>query len=163
MFNETPTLFGPSIIETKKLNRETLFKILVHAFKNIELTDLVSMLYSKVDAIIDFNKLCEGQRTGTNISLLFNPHRLDTATNKSKSILESFQDEKYIDGLARALLAMYENNNKLSARALFKTALGIGVQDVQYVNEFLPYVARGIYKAYGAKKYLIHVLAGVDV
>ena len=51
-------------------------------FKNLE--QFVSSIIDKPTAMYQFNRLCQGYNDGYNISLLFNPHRLETGTKKNE-------------------------------------------------------------------------------
>jgi hypothetical protein len=94
----------------------------------------------------EFNRLCQGYNEGYNISLLFNPHRLDTATNHAISIFEAINSS---DDYRRALAKFIVNvQNKACVSSEFYKYIGIGSGGIQYVNEFQPYLARDIYKTY---------------
>lgn len=92
-----------------------------------------------------FNRLCQGYQTGYNISLLFNPHRLLTATKTSKSVFYGFlNDKKYRKGFARLLVDVYD----VQPQSRYHLHIALGTQGYQYVNEFQPYLAQRIYKKY---------------
>jgi hypothetical protein len=113
---------------------------------------LINRLYSKYEATIDFINLCEGKNTGQKISMLFNPHRYDTATKNSISIVEAFNNhDTFREGLARATLF---KKDKYTTPELLYQVFQLGVNGVQYVNEFPPFIARNHYKSFYAKKIL---------
>ena len=106
-----------------------------------------------VESIIDiptakyqFNRLCQGYRSGYNISLLFNPHRLTTETKKNKSIFYAINNDKnYRKQFARYMVDV--SAGVVPACDYYKY-IGIGCDGFQHVNEFQPYLARDIYKKY---------------
>jgi hypothetical protein len=108
--------------------------------------DYVKNIISIPKAKYQFNRLCQGYRDGYNISLLFNPHRLDTPTITSKSIYDAYNnDEKYKTALSKFMVNV---QNKVPVENEFYKYIGIGSGGIQYVNEFQPYLARDIYKKY---------------
>ncbi|MBP5710597.1 MAG: hypothetical protein J6W84_06430 [Bacteroidales bacterium] len=119
--------------------------------RQLSLEEFAAEFITKTQAIEEFYKLCHGVNAGKTISLLFNPHRLSTDTEKDDlSIYESLQDDNKIDGLAR--LYLYNMEHKV-ANSFYNT-IQRGFQNVQYVNEFPPAVARDIYIQYGNKPFL---------
>ncbi len=137
-------------IETK-LDRELLANAISSELMGISAEELVRLFYSKYDAIIDFARLCRGDRQGQKISLLFNPHRLETATISSKSIIDALRTDSFASGLARASAF---KDGIVTDRNLLYQVLQLGVNGIQYVNEFPPYTARSVYLHFGAKKIL---------
>lgn len=108
--------------------------------------EFASFAIDRASAMHQFNRLCQGYEDGYNISLLFNPHRLDTETNKSKSIFYGFcNDDKYQKQFARYIV---EVANRVPPFGEFYKLLSAGSGGYQYVNEFQPYLARDIYKKY---------------
>jgi hypothetical protein len=142
-------LFGNEIVETCALSRDFITQSLINELRGVTDVQLAAMLTNKVEAIVDFAALCNGKRSGQKISLLFNPHRLNTATNKSKSIVESLNDGNFCSGLARALAW---KNGKVTD--LLYQCIQLGINGVQYVNEFPPHIARDVYMFYGSKRIL---------
>jgi hypothetical protein len=142
-------LFGNNVVERKIIDRDTLTKVFIENMKGITDKELVSFMYSKYDAVIDFARLCNGVKTGEKISMLFNPHRYDTPTKKSKSIIEGFSDDSFLSGLARATLF-----KESKVKDLLYQVLQLGINGVQYVNEFPPYIAQDFYQRFGASKIL---------
>lgn len=139
------------------MNRENLVDNLKSSLRGMSLEQFSRLFIDEVKAVEEFYKLCHGVNAGKTISLLFNPHRLDTLTLHSisrtsapMSIYASLSDEgnenytEKIDGLARLYLYNLENgvNNP------FYSAVQRGYNGVTYVNEFPPYVARQIYLEY---------------
>lgn len=130
------------------MNREILFQSLKKSLQGMSLHDFSRLFINEPKAIEDFYKLCKGMNTGNTISLLFNPHRLAVDTDKDDlSIYESLQHDDKLSGLARLYLFTleYGHNNA------FYVAIQRGYQNIQYVNEFPPYVARDIYLQYGKR------------
>lgn len=128
------------------LERQQLLDNLKTNLKGLDLDDFVKMLVNNCDAVEQFYKLQHNVKAGNTISLLFNPHRLDTYTSVSdgKSIYSSLQYDNYLDGLARLYLYNLEHNvNKPFYRAIER-----GFNGIQYVNEFPPFVARTIIDKY---------------
>lgn len=95
----------------------------------------------------EFNRLCQGYQSGYNISLLFNPHRLEVSTIQSDlSIFEAINtSEKYRKAFAKYIVNV--RNNVIVEKDYYKF-ISIGSGGVQYVNEFPPYLARDIYRKY---------------
>jgi len=142
-------LFGNAVIGAVPISRDLIADAVADQLRWIRSEQLASMLTSKIDAVVEFGRLCNGDKAGQKISLLFNPHRLDTATCKSVSLIEAMQSAAFCSGLARALAW---KDGKVSD--LLYQCLQLGINGVQYVNEFPPHVAREIYTAYGAQRIL---------
>lgn len=139
--NEQVGFLG-GVYQTKPtINRDSLNSLLTSQLKDFTLEDLVGALTNKYVEIIEYIDLCHGQRACQKTSLLFNPHRLDTRTSSSKlSIFEAFKTESFISGLARATI--FRKSEKVSTAKLLYYTLQLGINGVQYVNEFPPHVAR---------------------
>ena len=145
-------IFGSEIVRNKLIDRNLLASVIEHQMKGISEQELISMIYSKYEAIIDFSRLCNNEKAGYNISLLFNPHRYSTRTKNSISILDAFQqDNNFLSGLARATLFKI---NRYKDWNLLDEILRLGVNGIQYVNEFPPYIARDFYKSFSARRIL---------
>jgi len=115
--------------------------------------DYVKNIMSIPKAKYEFNKLCQGYNMGYNISLLFNPHRLETETKKSKSIFEAINNDKnYHKAYARYITKVQD---KVVVEKEFYKYIGIGSGGIQYVNEFCPWIARDIYKKYCKDGYVV--------
>lgn len=142
-------LFGNETVERKLIDRDILANVFIESIRGISENDLVSMLYSKYEAIIDFSRLCGGEKTGEKISMIFNPHRYATATKKAKSIIDGFKDDSFLSGLARATLF-----KEGKVKELLYQILQLGINGVQYVNEFPPSIARDFYISFAAKRIL---------
>ena len=142
------------------MNREDVKRCLKQTISNMTLEEFSKLFINEVTAIEDFFKLCNGIKAGNTISLLFNPHRLDTITeqsvkrnSKTISTFQSLSDKgndqytEKIDGLARLYLYNLENgiNNP------FYSAIQRGYNGTAYVNEFPPSVARQIYQEYAGR------------
>lgn len=142
-------LFGNEIVEQRPISRDLVVGALTDELRGITAAVLAGMLTNKVEAIIDFARLCSGERSGQKISLLFNPHRLATATNKSKSLVEAMNDRGFCSGLARVLAWKSGKVNELLYQSI-----QLGINGIQYVNEFPPHIARDVYAAYSARRVL---------
>lgn len=134
------------IIEVKEpLNRDILAKYLYQYLKDIELYDFLFLITNKFNEILEYIELSNGGRACQKTSLLFNPHRLDTRTKESKfSLFEALKNESFVSGLSRALIF-----KKGKVNELLYQALQLGINGIQYVNEFPPHIARNIYKEFG--------------
>lgn len=130
------------------MQRQTLLESLKTNLKDLSLEEFAREFITKTQAIEDFYKLCHGVNAGKTISLLFNPHRLSTDTAKDDlSVYESLQHDDKLNGLAR----LYLYNLEHGVPNAFYNTIQRGYQNIQYVNEFPPYVARTIYTTYGPK------------
>lgn len=110
--------------------------------RKLSLEDFAGLFINPIEAIEEFYKLCNGASAGKTISLLFNPHRLSTDTEKDDlSVYESLQDDNKLNGLTR----LYLYNLEHGINNAFYCAIQRGYQNIQYVNEFPPIVARDIY------------------
>ena len=125
-----------------------------HEFRRYDtVEEFVKNIMSIPKAKHQFNRLCQGYNDGYNISLLFNPHRLDTPTLKSKSVFDAYNNnEKYRLLLTRFALCMM---NKMPVERDMYKYVGLGSGGVQYVNEFIPSVARSIYLHYCKEGYAV--------
>jgi len=147
-------LFGEPIVGPIDLNREMLEGAIAKRLLNISAESLAAMFYSEIDAIVDFARLCRGDKACQKLSLLFNPHRLDTRTINATgaSIIEAFKDPSFAKGVARVLA--WTENPKISTRELMYQSLQKGINSIQYVNEFPPHVARDLYQSFSAQRIL---------
>lgn len=135
--------------------RETLLGNLKMSLKNLSLEEFAAEFITRTQAIEEFYKLCNGINSGKTISLLFNPHRLATDTEKDDlSVYESLQVDDKLNGLAR----LYLYNLEHGVNNAFYSAIQRGYQNIQYVNEFPPFVARSIILNYTNTKQGISVL-----
>lgn len=120
-------------------------------YKNVN--EYIKNIIDEATAKYQFNRLCQGYNDGYNISLLFNPHRLETDTIKSKNMFYGINnDEKYRKEYARYIVNV---ENKVVPANQYYKFIGIGNGGYQYVNEFPPYLARDIYKKYCKEGYKI--------
>jgi hypothetical protein len=143
-------LFGENISKKPKMTRDELYDTFRKRMKDISLEMLVSLLTTEFEEIVEYYNLTAGNRAGQRISLLFNPHRLNTKTMTSeRSIYQAFKTDNFLNGLARAVLFKQGAGNL--KRLLYDT-IQLGINGVQYVNEFPPHVARDVYDKYGALK-----------
>ena len=127
------------------MNREILCNALINTIGKLSLDEFSRLFVNEVSAREDFYKLCNGVKAGNTISLLFNPHRLSTDNEKDDlSVYESLQDENKVSGLAR----LYLYNLEHGVNNAFYATIQRGYQNIQYINEFPPYVARQLYQKY---------------
>ena len=130
------------------MQRQTLLESLKTNLKGLSLEEFAAEFITRTQAIEEFYKLCHGVNAGKTISLLFNPHRLSTDTAKDDlSVFESLQYDDKLSGLAR----LYLYNLEHGVSNAFYNTVQRGYQNIQYVNEFPPFVARTIYESYGPK------------
>lgn len=142
-------LFGNPDVQPVGIQRELIVDALAKLFQGITEERLVGLLYSEFEAVVDYALLCNGGKAGQKISMLFNPHRYSTPTLNSESIISALNKEDFAKGLARAVAWKEGKYTDL----LFQV-LQLGINGVQYVNEFPPHVARDVYCQYGAKRIL---------
>lgn len=139
------------------LDRNDIKRCLKETISNMSLEEFSRLFVNEVTAIEDFFKLCKDMKAGNTISLLFNPHRLNTITEASvtrtsapMSIFQSLSDKgndlytEKIDGMAR----LYLYNLEQGVNNPFYCTIQRGYNGVAYVNEFPPFVARQIYQKY---------------
>lgn len=124
----------------KELDRDLLTKVFINTLKELSLEKFVSLFTNEFQSIFEFSDLCNGDKKGQKISLLFNPHRLNTRAGNAKAIYESLQNDSFLSGLSRACLF-----KKDIVKDLLYQALQLGINGVQYVNEFPPHIAQEIY------------------
>jgi len=107
-----------------------------------------------VDGVIDvplamhqFNKLCSGTKNvGSNISLLFNQHRLETrVANRKLSVAESFIEKNggFISSISQWMSKQQDVVHHRQYIDVAKANTG-----TQIAHEFKPYLARQIYLDY---------------
>jgi len=139
-------LFGNSHVFNAPISRDNLTKLLIKRVKGISLERLVSFITNEFDETIEYIALQNGAKTCQKTSLLFNPHRLATRTKNSKAhLLEAFSDDRFLDGLSRAILFDQINRiKKGNGKDLLYLVLRLGINGVQYINEFPPHVARDL-------------------
>lgn len=142
-------LFGNEIIEQKLIDREILAEVLEKELYGITSEKLVGLMYSKFEAIIDYSRLCNGLKTGEKISMVFNHHRYSTQTKSSKSIVDAFKDKNFLSGLSRAILF-----KEGKVKELLYQVLQLGINGIQYVNEFSPIISRDYCLLRSAKRVL---------
>lgn len=143
-------LFGQEISDAPNIDREPLALALHSQLRDFTLDDFVKCFTNRFEAVIDYADLCAGENTGQRISLLFNPHRLDTGTKRFPiSLYQALKDDKFVRGLARVVLL---NKKKGAKRDILYASVGMGVQGTSYVQEFPPHVARDLALEYGLSK-----------
>lgn len=130
--------------EKIEIDRDQLTNLLKGLFKNITLNELSSIIVNKYTACIEYGKLINGERINTQMSLLFNPHRLDTPTGKDKrTIFNSLTQQNIISGIARVGLV-----KGIDSKRGLLNIIELGFNGITYIQDFLPYVARDLCKRY---------------
>lgn len=142
-------LFGEPVTKPKTLDRDMLERGIAASIIGITDRELADILQPRTEAVIEFARLCRGQNAGQRISLCFNEHRLSTPTIMSESITAALQRPTFARGLARALA--FKDG---LVRDLLYQVLQLGINGIQYVNEFPPHVARDIYCSFNARRVL---------
>lgn len=151
--NVDTDLFGREISEKSDINRDMFAKGLVATLMQADLEKFVSFLTNEVEATTEYVSLCAGHNTGQKISLLFNPHRLDTATKERHiGLFTDLKNPATASGLARAMMF-----KKGLVRELLYQVLTFGINGARYVGEFPPHVARDLAIEHSLTKYS-HVL-----
>lgn len=141
---EQVNLFGEVVTALPVCDRDQLAAVLYDALRGLTLEQFAALLTNEFAEIIEYAELMRGEKACQKTSLLFNAHRLDTRTASSKlSLYGALQSDAFTNGLARACLFKH---GKVSE--LLYQALQLGVNGVQYVNEFPPHIARDIYTRY---------------
>ena len=137
------------------MTREVLAEAIEKSVSSLDLKEFSHLFINEVQAIEEFYSLCHNIKCGNTISLLFNPHRLTTDTEKDDiSVYESLSYPEKVSGMAR----LYLYNLEHSVHNAFYSTIQRGYNNIQYVNEFPPFVARTIYKHYGENKHSLMVL-----
>jgi hypothetical protein len=117
-----------------KPDRTQLSLYLKNILENMPLNDFVHLFTNEFQIIIDYYKLCNGEKTGQKITLLFNPHRMDTNSIENKiSLYKKLKDPKFYSNLVRVLF--------MEKYDLYQTcALGVGGSPI--IADFPPHVMR---------------------
>jgi DNA polymerase I-like protein with 3'-5' exonuclease and polymerase domains len=143
-------LFGQDVAAGPSIERDTLATGLYHQLKDITLEEFCSYFVNGFEAMVSYANLCAGEKDGQRISLLFNPHRLDTGTKRFPiSLYQALKDERFVRGLARVVIL---NKKKGATKDLLYASVGMGVQGTSYVQEFPPHVARDLALEYNLSK-----------
>jgi len=144
---DQPTLDGMPTARLATVQRDALAAALKTRLSRMSLDEIVGIITNEYSEIINYLALAGETKTCTKTSLLFNPHRLDTRTMSSKmSIYEAIMEhESFHSGLARATLVRMREG---SFNQLFYMTIQLGINGVQYVNEFPPHVARDFCRQY---------------
>src|SRR4051812_39563213 len=138
-------LFGETTTAKAPVDRYVLAERLKHSMSAMTLDQFVRLLTNDFNEVINYVDLSNGIDTCQRTSLLFNPHRLEVKTMTSKfSIFDALKTKSFIEGLARVTLL---NKNKVSD--ILYASMQLGVNGIQYVNEFPPFVARDLLRRFG--------------
>jgi hypothetical protein len=145
---ETTDLFGNTILRKHPVSRDELCDILYLTISKMGLNEFVGTITNEFREVMEYISLTQGKDTCQNTSLLFNPHRLSTRSKGSKlSVYEAIKEKSFVSGLSRAIL--FDNQYEKNRDFLF-SSFRLGINGVQYINEFQPYVARDILLELGA-------------
>jgi hypothetical protein len=150
---EEEDLFGNKYRSGVLINRDVFTENLHTIFQDATLEQLVGMITNEYQELLDYARLCKGMRGASRkLSLLFNPHRLDTRTQTSKmSLLQAMRESpSFRSGLARATIMRVQE--KLNPAEVFWLTIQLGINGVDYVNEFPPAAARDICIRYGLSR-----------
>lgn len=119
-------------------------------FDDITAEKLAAMCTNVFNQYVEYQQLCKGADTCRRMSLLFNPHRLDTRRKDSKySVLEAVKTEKFRQQLAKAILWRQSRGRKSD---LLYNTLATNVADAGFVQEFPPLLARKIANSFSIKR-----------
>jgi hypothetical protein len=144
--NEQEDLFGNTYADVPQVDRAQLANTLHDVMSKMTLDQVVAIMTNRYVETIEYIALTQGANACQKMSLLFNPQRLDTMTPNSKSsIFAALQRHEFHKGLARATL-FKTKSTPLSS--LFYFTIQLGINAVQYVNEYPPHVARDFCKQY---------------
>lgn len=142
--NQQLDIFGDLYADTPHIQRDVLAHSLHNTFADMSLHEVVSIITNRYNETLDYLALAIGQSRSQKTSLLFNPHRLDTRTATSqKSLYQALCDPAFHSGLARVTL--YKQGR---VAELFYQAIQLGINGIQYVNEYPPAVARDLCRGY---------------
>ena len=141
-------LFGNVTVEKRPISREELCAAITPVLRRLSLSEFVSLITNEFSEVLEYADLSVGRSACQKTSLLYNPHRLDIKSRSSKfSIYGALQTDSFCNGLARALLF-----KKGKVNELLYQSLQLGINGVQYINEFPPLVAREMAVKYGCNK-----------
>jgi hypothetical protein len=136
----------------ENISREQMTSAFIHTLKNKSLLDLVSIITSEFNEVLEYADLLNGGNTCQKTSLLFNPHRLNVKSKNSKlSVYDAMSNDGFCSGLARAIL--YKRSPKgIKYKDMLYQTLSMNIDGVQYINEFPPNKARKLYEKFGMNK-----------
>ncbi len=129
----------------KKIDRTQLANYLEKILKDISLTDFAKLFINEFEATIDYYKLSNGGKSGQKITLLFNPHRLDTRSGGYKTTIFSAlkENKNFIDGITRVLFLQKYN---------LYSSLALSPNHTQMAHDFPPHVMRDYCKQFTLTK-----------
>ena len=129
----------------KKIDRTQLAHYLECVLKNISLDDFAKLFINEFEATLEYYKLSNNEKAGQKITLLFNPHRLDTsAIANNISLYRKLKNTTFYSNLVRGLFMV-------SGRDLYQTcALGVGGAPI--ISDFPPHVMRDYCKQFNLNK-----------
>jgi hypothetical protein len=136
-------LFDNTYTSGVSIDRETLTACIKAALNNLTLEQLVASLTNEFAEILEYVALASGaRRASQKLTLLFNPHRLDTRTQTSKmSFFEALSAyDAFPSGLARATLMRQKEGTPPGQ--MLNMVMQLGVNGIQICNDFPPHVAR---------------------
>ncbi len=120
------------------LDREEFAELIFQVLRTMSLEEVVSVFTNRFKECVEYAKLIKGGRACKNMSLLFNPHRLDTRVKQAKySVFESFQERQFVNGISRLLLWRHNPSNLLDD-------IRLGYNNITLPDEFPPAAARNL-------------------
>ena len=147
-------LFGGLVDVKSGMTKGDIENMVKSVLSGVTLGTLVSYLTNAFEQMLEYYELSNGGNSCKKMSLLFNPHRLDTrALGSDYSIYGAIcSKDGFLSSLARAMSVRY-NSSGMKPRDLLYRAFQFGAIDgVKYVNEFPPKVARDLCLEYGVTK-----------
>lgn len=143
---DSANLFGEQCGASVTIDRDALADMLAAYLSKLTLKEFVELLTNEYDAIVQYASLFTGENTGQKISLMFNPHRLDTRNKASQVSIYGALSElpSFASGLARATLFKKGKVSEL----LYQT-IQLHINGAGYVNEFPPHLARDLARNHG--------------
>ena len=148
--------FFTPVPKAKIPNKEALKLVFLDKLpKKVTAKQLANHLCTYEEAVCSFIDLCRGEsKRGMLISLLFNPHRLDTRTCGAPSVVEAWgTKEGFRKGLSR-MMSYDAHKGGLHPRYVMYHAIQVGVNGISCPTEFPPNVARDHFKSFGASRIL---------
>jgi len=127
------------------LDKEQIRALLEKLLPKITLEELVIMFINRFDAYLQYIRLGNGEHTGTDISLLFNPHRLLTHVKEARkeTLFEALSQPYMAQALARTIPLQ-----GIANRRGFKSFIEMNVNGVVLPQEFPPYAMRKLLLEY---------------
>ncbi len=140
-------LFGEHKTTKDLLNRAILEKQIYYILRDISIDGFIGLIIDKFSAVVEYNKLLAGEKTCQRVSLLFNPHRLDTKSGDTKkSILQEVKTPQFASNIARNVIAMDGRTVVNFLYAIIERGAG---SNSRYCADFIPYIVRDLCLEFG--------------